>query len=227
LTLEAVVFDSYGTLLDVHGAMARHAEKLPPDWERISTEWRQKQLEYTWVRSLTGPDQHRDFWQLTQDALDYVSARHRITDPAVRSTLLEAYGELPAYPDVKPVLLGLRARGVKTAILSNGSPEMLRAAVDSAGLAALLDAVISVEDAGVFKPERRVYALAEKALGLPAAQMGFVSGNAWDAQGAAHYGFRVFWCNRTGSPPEYGLDQSAAAITDLHELESLVGAARR
>jgi 2-haloacid dehalogenase len=223
LALEAVVFDAYGTLLDVHGAMARYAHKLPPDWERISAEWRTKQLEYTWVRTLTGPEQHRDFWQLTQEALDYVAARHRVTDPAVRSALLEAYRELPAYPDARPALSRLRTRGVKTAILSNGEPGMLAASVEAAGLASLLDAVISVEDAGVFKPDRLVYALAEERLELPAGRMGFVSSNAWDAQAAGHNGFRVFWCNRVGDPQEYGLEAGATVIAGLDALDAAIG----
>jgi 2-haloacid dehalogenase len=220
VTVDAIVFDAYGTLLDVHGAMQRHAEMLPPDWERISAEWRAKQLEYTWVRTLTGPKHHRDFWQLTRDALDYVAARHRITDPAVVSALMDSYRKLPAYPDAHPALLGLRARRLRTAILSNGEPTMLAEAVDAAGLTSLLDACISVEQAGAYKPDRRVYALAERKLRLPLSRMGFVSSNAWDAQAAASAGFRVFWCNRQSLPHEYGLDQSATTITSLTELET-------
>ena len=218
LKLEAVVFDAYGTLLDVHGAMQRHAEALPADWERISAEWRQKQLEYTWISALTGPSHHRDFWTLTQAALDFVAARHRITDPAVRAALLDAYLELPAYPDAKPILQTLRARGLKTAILSNGEPKMLGSAVRAAGLQDLLDAVVSVEDIKVYKPDPRVYALAERHLGGTIATMGFVSSNPWDAQAAAAAGFRVFWCNRGGNPHEYGLDRSATTITSLAEI---------
>lgn len=223
MDIEAVLFDAYGTLLDVHAAMARHADQLPPDWERISAEWRTKQLEYTWVRSLTGPEQHRDFWQVTQDALDYVAARHRISDPALRSGLLDAYRVLPAYPDAKPALSKLRARGLRTAILSNGEPRMLADAVDAAGLQPLLDAVISVESAGVFKPDRRVYTLAEQRLGVPLRRMAFVSSNAWDAQGAVAAGLRVFWCNRSGNPHEYGLEATATIIAGLGELEAALG----
>ena len=220
--IQAVVFDAYGTLLDVHGAMQRHAGKLPPDWERISVEWRNKQLEYSWIRSLTGPGHHQDFWRITQDSLDFVAARHRITDPKVRAQLLDAYRHLPAYPDAKPILAALRARGLHTAILSNGEPGMLADAVSAAGLAPLLDAVISIEDAGIFKPDPRVYALACDRLGLPASAMAFVSSNAWDAQAAAAAGFEVFWCNRAGFPHEYGLDQTATTIQSLAELESAV-----
>ena len=216
--IKAVVFDAYGTLLDVHGAMARHAESLPPDWERISLEWRTKQLEYSWVQTLTGPSHHRDFWQITRDALAFVAARHRITDPAVLAQLLNAYRHLPAYPDVVPLLAGLRERGLRTAILSNGEPGMLADAVDAARLAPLLDGVLSVEDLGVFKPDVAVYKMMADWCGLPAAEIAFVSSNAWDAQAAAAFGCRVFWCNRGGAPEEYGLSQTATIIPGLSAL---------
>ena len=211
-SVEAVVFDAYGTLLDVHGAMQRHAEDLPPDWERISAEWRLKQLEYSWVRSLTGPAHHADFWEVTQESLAFVAARHRITEPRVLAALLAAYRELPAYPDAVPMLKALRSAGIKTAILSNGEPGMLDDAVKAAGLAPLLDAVLSVEDVGVFKPDPRVYGIAASALGLSLTQMGFVSSNPWDAQAAGHAGFRVFWCNRGGNPVEYRLGETATIM---------------
>ena len=220
MALEAVIFDAYGTLLDVHAAMQRHADRLPQDWERISAEWRQKQLEYTWIANLTGPEQHRDFWTLTEAALDFVSAKHGLANPAVRTALLESYRVLPAFPDAKAALEALRRRGLKTAILSNGEPGMLDAAVEAAGLHDLLDEVISVEDIGVYKPDWRVYALAASRLGVPITDMGFVSSNAWDAQGAVRAGFRVFWCNRSSQPHEYGLDRSATTIHGLAEIEA-------
>ena len=218
----AIVFDAYGTLLDVHGAMARHAERLPPDWQRISAEWRAKQLEYTWIRTLTGPAAHRDFWQVTQDSLAFVATRHRITDPAVLAQLLDAYRTLPAYPDAAAALQALRTQGLKTAILSNGEPGMLGDAVRAAGLAPLLDAVLSVEDARAFKPARAVYELMTSWCGLVPGAIGFVSSNAWDAQGAAAFGCRVFWCNRTDQPVEYGLDGTATAIPGLAALPALL-----
>lgn len=216
--MRAAVFDAYGTLLDVHAAMAAHADKLPPDWERISQEWRQKQLEYTWVRSLTGPSHHRDFWRITQDALDFVAARHRITDPATRAALLDSYRRLAAYPDAVPVLRRLREQGVQTAILSNGDPGMLGDAVRAAGLDGLLDAVLSVELTGVFKPDPRVYQLAVDRLGVTVAEILFVSSNAWDAQGALAFGFQVAWCNRTQGPDEYGLRGRVREIPRLNAL---------
>ena len=219
--IRAVVFDAYGTLLDVHGAMQRHAALLPPDWERISAEWRTKQTEYTWVDTVTG-HHRRDFWRVTQDALAFVAARHRITDPAVLQALLDAYRQLPAYPDVAPVLQALRDRGLRTAILSNGEPGMLQEAVAAARLAPLLDAVLSVEDAATFKPDRRVYQLAEDHFSLPLGQMAFVSSNAWDAQAAAAAGFKVFWCNRVGQPEEYGLRAAATEVLGLSALPALL-----
>lgn len=214
----AAVFDAYGTLLDVHAAMARHADRLPPDWQQISAEWRAKQLEYTWVRSLTGPAHHRDFWWLTQDALTFVATRHGITDPAVLKLLLDAYRHLPAYPDAVPTLQALRAQGLQTAILSNGDPGMLAAAVDAVGLAPLLDAVLSVESIGVFKPDPRVYALMTHRFNLAPEQIAFVSSNAWDAQAAGAFGCQVFWCNRAAQPDEYGLRGTATVIPDLAAL---------
>ena len=222
--MRAAVFDAYGTLLDVHAAMAAHAGKLPPDWERISQEWRQKQLEYTWVQSLTGPSHHRDFWHVTQEALAYVAARHRITDPAVRSALLDSYRRLPAYSDAAPMLRRLRERGIRTAILSNGDPGMLGDAVAAAGIDHLLDAVLSVEEVGVYKPDPRVYQLAVDRLGAAARDVLFVSSNAWDAQGAAAFGFEVAWCNRAQGPDEYGLRGRVREIAGLDALESALEA---
>lgn len=213
-----VVFDAYGTLLDVHGAMRAHAAALPPDWEAISAEWRIKQVEYSWVRTLTGPDHHRDFWQITQDSLDYVCARHRITDPAVRAALLESYRELPAYPEVPAMLRSIRTRGWPTAILSNGTPAMLDAAVRAAGLRDLLDAVISVEDVRVYKPDPRVYALATARFNTTPAEVVFVSANTWDSQAALAFGFRVVRVNRSGLPDEYDLRARTLEVADLSGL---------
>ena len=157
---------------------------------------------------------------MTESALDFVLTRHRIGDPAVRTALLDTYRTLPAYPDARPTLTALRARGLKTAILSNGEPKMLDAAVTAAEIKDLLDAVISVDLIKTYKPSAPVYALAERTLGIAPAQTGFVSSNAWDAQGAAAAGFQVFWCNRGGVPAEYGLDRDATVIDGLADLEA-------
>jgi 2-haloacid dehalogenase len=219
--IRAVVFDAYGTLLDFHAAMARHAARLGPNWPQISADWRTKQTEYSWVRSLAGAAHHRDFWRLTEESLGFVAARHGIADPALLADVLAAYRVLDAYPDAAAVLTALRDRGLGRAILSNGEPSMLAAAVGSAGLTDLLDAVISVEDAGVFKPDPRVYRLAERHFGLEAGQMAFISSNPWDAFGAQAHGFRVFWVNRAGQPAEYDL---TGKVTEIGSLSALLGA---
>jgi len=213
--LRAAVFDAYGTLLDVHAAMARYAGRLGPDWQRMSAEWRAKQIEYTWVRSMAGPAHHRDFWSLTKEALGYVAAQHGIGDPALLADVLAAYRVLDAYPEVPALLEGLRERGVARAILSNGEPGMLEDAVRSAGIAGLLDDVLSVEAVGVFKPDPRVYRLVTDRFGVAADAVGFFSSNPWDAFGALAFGFRVFWINRAGAPDEYGL---RGAVTELRDL---------
>jgi 2-haloacid dehalogenase len=213
--IRAAVFDAYGTLLDVHSAMARHAARLGPDWQQVSAEWRAKQIEYTWVRSLAGAAHHRDFWTLTQEALAFVAARHRIADQALLTDVLAAYRRLDAYPEVPAMLASLQAHGIPRAILSNGEPRMLADAVRSAGIADLLDAVLSVEAVRVFKPDPRVYQLAADRFGLTAEEVGFVSSNPWDAFGALSFGFQVYWVNRAGQPDEYGLRGRVAELRDL------------
>lgn len=213
--VRAVVFDAYGTLLDVHAAMGRYADRLGAEWQRMSADWRAKQIEYTWVRSLAGPAQHRDFWTLTQEALAFVAQRYGVTDAGLLADVLAAYRRLDAYPEVPAMLASLRDRGIARAILSNGEPGMLRDAVSSAGIADLLDDVLSVESVGVFKPDPRVYRLAVDRFGVPADAIGFYSSNSWDAFGALTFGFRVFWVNRTRQPDEYGLRGRVTEVTGL------------
>jgi len=217
--IEAVVFDAYGTLLDVHSAVARHADRLGELAGDFSQEWRVKQLEYSWVRSLTGPSRHQDFWACTADALRFVCARYSVTNEGFMAELLDAYRLLSPYPEVPAMLGALRARGVQAAVLSNGSPMMLADAFGNAGLSTQIDALLSVEAVGVFKPDRRVYALAERRLGLPAARMMFVSANPWDTQAALAAGFRCIRVNRTDAPDEYGL--AAAGVPNLADLAGL------
>jgi 2-haloacid dehalogenase len=221
--VEAVVFDAYGTLLDVHSAVNRHAERLGELASDFSREWRVKQLEYSWVRSLTGPSKHRDFWVCTVDALRFVCARYSVTDEAFIADLLDAYRLLSPYPEVPAMLRAVRAQGLQTAVLSNGAPMMLADAFGAAGLSTQIDALLSVEAVGVFKPDRRVYALAERRLGLPAARMMFVSANPWDTQAAHAAGFRCIRVNRTGAPDEYGLaDAGVPSLPDLAGLPELL-----
>ena len=222
--MAAVVFDAYGTLLDVHSAMARHAARIGPEWQRISQDWRVKQLEYTWVRSLAGPAQHRDFAELTDAALAFVAGRYGIADETLLADLRAAYRTLDAYPEVPSMLAALRASGRKTAILSNGTPKMLAEGVAAAGIADLLDAVLSVELAKVFKPDARVYQLATDCFDCTPADITFVSSNAWDAFGAHKFGFRVVWINRSRQPEEYGLRGSVPELSDLVPLPGLLAA---
>lgn len=219
--IRAVVFDAYGTLLDVHSAMAAHALRLGDEWPTMSAEWRAKQLEYTWVRSLAGPAQHRDFAGLTDDALAFVAARHGIGDDALLSSLRDAYDHLTAYAEVPAMLAQLRDLGIPRVVLSNGSPAMLGHATRAAGLEALLDAVLSVEAAGVFKPDPRVYGLATEWLGLPPDAIAFASSNAWDAFGAHAFGFRVVWVNRGFQPDEYRLASQVTVRPDLTGMAGL------
>lgn len=219
--IEACVFDAYGTLFDVHSAIARGGRSLGERGQAVSDLWRQKQLEYTWLRSLMRA--HVDFWQVTGDGLDYALAAHAIEDPALRDRLMDLYLSLDAYPEVKDTLARLSGAGLATAILSNGSPAMLEAAVTSAGLAELLGSVLSVEDVGIFKPDPSVYQLAVDRLAVRPEQVCFLSSNAWDAAAAAHFGFRVAWVNRFGKERERIPADPAAVIKDLSELPALLG----
>lgn len=219
--MKLIVFDAYGTLLDVHSAVQRHAGRLGPQAAAFSALWRQKQLEYSWVRSLTGASHHADFLTCTRQALAHCAAVHGVADEALLEDLIQAYLRLDPYPEVPAMLAALRARGLRTAVLSNGSPAMLDAAF--APLAALLDRLISVEEAGVFKPDPRVYALPSRHFGVEPAEAGFVSANPWDSQAALHAGFRVFRVNRTAAPDEYGLAAAGVpSLTDLSPLPDLL-----
>lgn len=219
--IAACVFDAYGTLFDVHAPVGRLAGKLGPQAEAVSLMWRQKQLEYTWLRSLMGA--HADFWQVTGDALDYALAAHAVTDRSLREALMALYLQLDAYPDARTGLGALKEAGFTTAILSNGSPEMLAAAVESAGLDDRLDAVLSIEDVGIYKPAPRVYQLAVDRLGLTApGEICFVSANPWDAQAAAHFGCRVARVNRFGLTDDNIPGRPHTLINTLDELPTLV-----
>ncbi len=216
----ACVFDAYGTLFDVAAAAARCRDALGDKAGPLAALWRTKQLEYTWLRSLMG--EYVDFWRVTGDGLDYAMATLGIGDD-VRARLMDLYMRLDAYGEVKDVLGGLKAAGIKTAILSNGAPSMLEAAVESAGIADLLDDVLSVDSIGVYKPHPRVYQLAVDGLGLPAGRICFMSSNAWDVSGAANFGFRVVWVNRFGQQPERLPGAHAHEISTLAELPALLG----
>jgi 2-haloacid dehalogenase len=218
--IRACVFDAYGTLFDVHSAVARLRAQVGGQADALSQLWRTKQLEYTWLRALMG--RHVDFWQVTGDALDYALARTG-TDPAVREPLMQAYLALDAYPEVPDMLRRLREGGLKTAILSNGAPKMLEAGARSAGIEALLDAILTVEDVGIFKPHPKVYQLAVDRLAIPPDQIAFQSSNAWDVSGAATFGLRAVWINRLDVPPERLPGAAEHELSDLSGLPALLG----
>jgi 2-haloacid dehalogenase len=220
--LRAAVFDAYGTLFDVASASERARGTLGERWQPLAELWRAKQLQYTWLRSLMG--RHADFWHVTGDALDFALASLGIDDPPLRARLMELYERLDAYADAKPALEKLRAAGLKIAILSNGSPRMLDTAARSAGLGPLLDAILSIEEVGIYKPSPAVYRLAVDRLRAWPNEVLFVSSNGWDACGAKVAGFRVAWCNRTGQPPERVPERPDVEVRSLGELPGLVGA---
>jgi 2-haloacid dehalogenase len=214
--IKAWVFDAYGTLFDVHSPVGKHRLRLGEVAEPFSNLWRSKQLEYTWLRSLMRC--HADFWRVTQDALDYALNRYGIADNSVRRDLLEAYLRLDCYPEVPEVLRHLKSQSHTTAILSNATPFMLMVACNSAGVEKWLDHLISVESVGVYKPDPRVYRLAAETLHAEPREISFQTANAWDAVGAAAFGFRVVWVNRLGQPPEKLPFQPAIELNSLSEL---------
>ena len=218
--IEACVFDAYGTLFDVHSAVGRHRGRIGEAADSVSATWRAKQLQYTWLRSLM--DCWTPFAEVTENSLDFALDEAGISDDALRTDLLAAYRSLECYPEVEGVLDALRNGGMRTAILSNGSREMLDAAVASAGLGSRMDAVFSVDDVRVFKPHPDVYRLACDRLGVAPGAVCFLSSNAWDAAGAATFGFRVAWVNRFGQTRERLPDAPDVEIATLEPLPDLV-----
>jgi 2-haloacid dehalogenase len=219
--IKACVFDAYGTLFDFNSAAGKYRDCFPDVADQVSALWRTKQLEYTWLRSMMG--QHKDFWQVTQEALDYALDAFNISDESLRNDLIGAYLQLDCYPDVPDTLRTLKKQGVKLAILSNGSPRMLEAAVKSSHLEEIIELLLSVEAVGVYKPDRRVYRYAEDSLKLTGHEILFLSANAWDAVGAANAGLRVAWINRFGERRERLPSQPDAEIKSLAELPILLG----
>lgn len=220
--IKACVFDAYGTLFDVHSAVGRHQARIGKQADAVSVLWRTKQLQYTWLRSLMG--KHADFWTVTGDALDFALYEHDISDPSLRDDLLSAYMELDAYPEVRGTLSKLKQAGLRTAVLSNGSPDMLKSGANSAGIADLLDEQLSVEEVGIYKPDPRVYQLAVDRLGVAREQISFQSSNAWDAVAAATFGFRVAWINRFGQGRERLTTDPDVELRTLDQLLPVVGA---
>ena len=220
--IDACVFDAYGTLFDVAAAAANCRDALGDKADALSALWRTKQLEYTWLRSLM--DEYTEFWQVTGEALDYALETLGLDgDEQLRERLLNLYLELDAYAEVKDVLTRLNNGGMKCAILSNGSPKMLMSAVTNAGISDLLDDVLSVDDINIYKPHISVYQMAVDSLEVPAERICFMSSNAWDAAGAANFGFRVNWVNRFGQKSERLPGRPENEIKTLSELPPLFG----
>ncbi len=213
------VFDAYGTLFDVHAAMARFRAQAGPDADRMSEIWRLKQLEYSWTLTLSG--HYADFWTLTERALDHALARVPSVDKALKPKLLEAYFQLDAFPDARTALRALKAAGHKTAILSNGSPNMLKGAVEAAGIGGDLDAVLSVDVLKMFKPRPQVYALVTDHFKCAPGDVTFVSSNRWDVMASVSVGFRGVWVNRSKMPDEYLDFPPKQTLSDLSGLAAL------
>jgi 2-haloacid dehalogenase len=218
--IRACVFDAYGTVFDFATAAARCPDIPEERRAALTTLWRDKQLQYTWLRTLQG--RYVDFWQVTGDALDFALDSLAIRKPGLQERLMELYRTLAAFPEVFDVLHSLRQSGFATAILSNGSPAMLEAAVAGAGLNGLFDAVLSVDAVGAFKTHPRVYQYALDQLGLPASAVSFQSSNGWDAYAASDFGMRVVWCNRYGQQPERLPGSPDHEIRTLAELPALL-----
>jgi 2-haloacid dehalogenase len=220
--IAAVVFDAYGTLFDLSAIVGGARDALGTDTEAFALLWRRKQLEYTWLRALMGD--YADFWQVTGESLDYALAAMGREDPALRARLMQRHMNVPAYADAAACLAALKARRLKTAILSNGSPTMLTAAVNAAELRKLLDHILSVDAVRSFKPHPTVYALAPAALQCEPLDIAFVSANAWDVAGAAHFGFRAVWLNRGKAPAERLPGRHTLEIASLAELPAALPA---
>jgi 2-haloacid dehalogenase len=220
--IQACVFDAYGTLFDYASAASRCRDALGDKFERFIALWREKQLQYSWLRALQGA--HVDFWQVTGDALDFAMDSLELQDARLRDRLLALYLELETFPEVRDTLTRLRAYGVQTAILSNGSPTMLRSLVEHNKIDHLLDGVFSIEEVGVYKPHPKAYGLACERLGLDRRTILFQSANAWDAYAASAFGMRVAWCNRYGHRPERLPGRPDVVVQSLSELLAIIGA---
>ncbi len=220
-TITACVFDAYGTLFDVASPVQRLGPKLGAKGPELIALWRRRQLEYSWLRSLM--NRYCDFWQITQESLDYaLAALEYPADAALRQELLDTFLTLDAFPDAVRTLRLLRENGFRTAILSNGTPQMLHAAGEAAGVTPLVDLVLSVEATGCYKPDPSVYRHAVQRLDVPPERILFVSANGWDVAGASAYGLRTVWVNRPKAPIEELGTHPTATLTSLNDLVGLL-----
>jgi 2-haloacid dehalogenase len=218
--IRACVFDAYGTLFDFASAAARSPDVPEERRAALTALWRDKQLQYAWLRTLE--NRYADFWKVTGEALDFALESLDLATPSLRERLMELYLGLEPFAEVPTVLGALRAAGLRTAILSNGSPRMLEELVKRSRLESMFDAVLSADAVGVFKTHPRVYQYALDSLGLPASAIAFQSSNAWDAHGASDFGMRVVWCNRYGQRRERLPGAPDFEIRTLAELPALL-----
>ena len=227
MPITTCIFDAYGTLFDVAAAARQAASepqffKIKDTWPQLAEQWRLKQLQYTWLRAIT--QAHTDFWEVTQDGLDWALEKCGVDgDAELRERLLSLYWELQAYPEVPEMLQTLKAAGLNTAILSNGSPNMLDGAVQSAGIKTLLDDNLSVQSVGIFKPDSRVYDLVGQRFGCAKDEVLFISSNGWDAAGATGYGFTTAWVNRSVEPMDRMPWKPKHVLRDLIDIPKIVG----
>lgn len=212
--VKACIFDAYGTLFDVNAAARTLADEIGPQWEILSDLWRQKQLAYSWLRSLTG--QYADFRQVTAESLDFALAATGVS-PSLAPRLMALYDRLEAYPEVPAVLSSLQDKGYRTGILSNGSPQMLASAIESAAIGALLEQTLSVDSLRCYKPLPAVYQRVVDHYGLAASEVLFFSSNGWDVAGAAAFGFQTVWVNRSQAPRERLPSGPDREVTDLNQ----------
>ena len=222
LEIQAIAFDAYGTLFDVYSVTALCDRKFPGRGVELSRLWRAKQLEYTWLRSLSG--QYQDFWRVTDSALTFACRSLNLACPTLtREELMESYLHLEIFSDVRPALAKLSR--FKLAILSNGTPRMLSAAVESAGLNGVFTDVISVDEVKIYKPSPSVYGLVSKHLGVPNSAVAFVSSNFWDIAGAKSFGFWTCWVNRGKLPEEELSVMPNVTVPTLNGLVEVSGGA--
>jgi 2-haloacid dehalogenase len=218
--VRACVFDTYGTLLDANSAVARCPDIPEDKRDALNSLWREKQLNYSWLRSLQS--RYADFWQVTGEALEFALDTLDLFTPSRHAQLMELYRTLTPFPEVAETLRLLRSHGLQTVILSNGTPAMLRDAVQGAGLEGLFDHILSADAVRAFKPASAVYELAADMIGLPLTALCFLSSNGWDVYGASAFGMKAVWCNRKGQRAERLPGAPDAMISDLTFLPDLV-----
>ena len=194
--IKAIIFDAYGTLFDVNSAAEKCKDKIGEKWEPFSNFWRTTQLEYTWLRSLMG--RHKDFWQITEDSLDKSMKVFKIK-PSIRDDLLNLYKVLSPFKEVHETLKELKEKKFKLAILSNGTPSLLKELVKSNNLENLFDDIFSIEEVGVYKPNSEVYDMPIKKYKIKKNEVAFLSSNTWDVSGGGNYGFQAIWVNRNSN----------------------------